>query len=83
MIGAKPKRKNPETGKVDADYHFGDIKSQRKYLLDFANAINSQRSIDEPKIDGTALVQKMLKRVSRYYGMQTKYNSDGSLKEGY
>ena len=79
MIGAKPKVGKP----VSPDYRFGDIKSQRKYLLDFANAINSQRSIDEPKIDGTALVQKMLNRVSRYYGMQTKYNGDGSLKEGY
>lgn len=79
MIGAQPKVGKP----VSPDYRFDDIKSQRKFLLDFANAINSQRSIDEPKIDGTALVQKMLNRVSRYYGMQTKYNSDGSLKEGY
>tara|TARA_R100000388_G_C7221990_1_gene149525 strand:+ start:84 stop:323 length:240 start_codon:yes stop_codon:yes gene_type:complete len=79
MIGARPKVGNP----VSADYAFSDIKTQRRWLLDFANAVNSQRGIDEPKIDGTALVNKMLKRVSRYYGMQTKYNSDGSLKEGY
>lgn len=79
MIGSQPKVGKP----VSADYHFGDIKTQRRYLLDFANAVNSQRGIDEPKIDGTALVNKMLKGVSRYYGMQSKYNSDGSLKEGY
>lgn len=79
MIGAQPKKGSP----VSPDYRFGDIKVQRRWLLDFANAVNSQRGIDEPKIDGTALVNKMLKRVSRYYNMQTKYNSDGSLKEGY
>lgn len=79
MIGAQPKVGKP----VSADYRFDDIKAQRKYLLDFANAVNSQRSIDEPKIDGTALVQKMLKRVSRYYGMQSKYDAQGNLKEGY
>ena len=79
MIGAKPKVGKP----VSPDYHFGDIKSQRKYLLDFANAINSQRSVEEPKIDGPALVQKMLQRVSRYYGMQSKYDGKGNLKEGY
>lgn len=79
MIGAQPKVGKP----VSADYAFSDIKTQRRWILDFANAVNSQRGIDEPKIDGTALVNKMLKRVSRYYGMQTKYNADGSLKEGY
>ncbi len=79
MIGSQPKIGKP----VEPHYHFSDIKVQRRYLLDFANAVNSQRGIDEPKIDGTALVNRMLKRVSRYYGMQTKYNGDGSLKEGY
>ena len=79
MIGAQPKVGKP----VSPDYAFSDIKTQRRWLLDFANAVNSQRGIDEPKIDGTAIVNKMLKKVSRYYNMQTKYNGDGSLKEGY
>jgi len=83
MIGAQPKRKNPETGKVDPDRYYGDIKTERKYLLDFANAINSQRSIDEPKVDGTALVQKMLKRVAKFYNHQSKYDGSGNLKEGF
>lgn len=79
MIGAQPKVGKP----VSPDYQFSDIKVQRKYLLDFANAINSQRSVEEPKIDGPALVQKMLKRVARFYGQQSKYDGQGNLKEGF
>tara|TARA_Y100000593_G_scaffold94032_1_gene191314 strand:+ start:79275 stop:79520 length:246 start_codon:yes stop_codon:yes gene_type:complete len=78
MIGAQPKKGKP----VEPDYYYGDIKFQRKYLLDFCNAENSQRSLKEPKIDVQQVVHRCMKRIGRYYGQQTKYNSDGSLKEG-
>jgi len=83
MIGGQPKLKNPETDKVDADYRYDDIKTQRQYLLNFANAINSQREEHEPKIDGQAIVKKGMNRIARYYNMQTRFNGDGSLKEGF
>lgn len=82
MIGVQPKRVDPETGKVLADYSFSDIKYQRQWLLQFVNAVNSQRGEHEPKLDAQKIVQKCMNRISRYYGYQNKYDGSGNLREG-
>lgn len=75
------KRKNPETGKVDPDYYFGDVKTQRRYIINFFHALNAQKKPGEPQTSPDAAVRSCMKRVARHYGLTSKYHGDGSLRQ--
>jgi len=81
MIHQQGKRKNPETGKVDADYYIGDVKNQRKFIINFVQALNSQKKPGEPQHSAEEAVRKMGKRIAKHFGYDNKYRGDGSLRE--
>ena len=81
MIGAQPKRKNPETGKVDADYNFSDVKTIRKNILEFCTAYNSTRNEGEPHINPHTIIRTAMRRIAKHNGLNNKYIASGNLRE--
>lgn len=79
MLGQQPKRR--EENGVKPDYYFGDIKNQRKYLIAYVNAVNANKQPWEPMVDPGDVVRRCMKRISRFYGYQNKYDGQGNLRE--
>lgn len=59
-------------------YNFSDVKYVRNQIIQYVNAVNSTRSVDEPKLDMQVIVKTAMKRIAKHQGLQSRYRGDGS-----
>lgn len=83
MFVTEPVKRVSETEGVLPTYNFSDVKYVRNQIIKFVNAVNSSRSIDEPKLDMQGIVKTAMKRIAKHNGYTSKYTGSGELREGY
>ncbi len=74
---------DPETGRVEATYYLGDVKSQVKSFQTYTSLYNAWCQNNNREFEMVAddyFVKKCLKRISKHYGLHNKYNGDGTRK---
>ena len=81
MFVPKPAKRVSSTEGVVPTYNFSDVKYVRNQIIQFVNAVNSSRPIEEPKLDMQAIVKTAMKRIAKHQGLQNRYRGDGSLRE--
>lgn len=62
-------------------YNFSDVKYVRNQIIQYVNAVNSTRSIDEPKLDMQSIVKTAMTRIAKHNGYTSKYQGNGSLRD--
>jgi len=81
MFVQKPLKRESTTVGVKPTYNFSDVKYVRNQILQFCTAVNSQRSIEEPKLDAQKIIQTAMKRIAKHNGLRSKYDGKGNLRE--
>lgn len=75
-----------ETG-VTPDLYLGDVKTQAKSITAYYHMWNTYcentEGMKHQSVDPKVPIRTMLKRVSKFYGADNKYNADGSVRENY
>jgi hypothetical protein len=82
MIVTQPAKRVSETEGVVPTYNFSDVKYVRSEILKFVQAVNSSRSLEEPKLDSQAIVKTAMRRLAKHNGYVSKYDGKGNLREG-
>ena len=82
MYNSKPLKRVSETEGVVPTYNFSDVKYVRNSIIQFVQAVNAGRSLEEPKLDAQAIISTAMKRIAKHQGLRSKYDGKGNLREG-
>lgn len=69
---------------VEPDYYLGDFTKQAKALQTYCSIWNNMcmtQGLEWDCIDPQKVNNALVKRISKFYGMTSKYNPDGSISE--